>query len=40
MIRLRSWTGAAFAALYALAFIGLYVDYIRRYGTWLADLPL
>jgi hypothetical protein len=40
MRRLRSWTGAAFAALYALAFIGLYVDYVRRSGTWFADLPL
>jgi hypothetical protein len=40
MRRLRSWTGAVFAALYALAFIGLYVDYIRRSGTWFADLPL
>ncbi len=40
MRRLGSWTGAAFAALYALAFIALYVDYIRRAGTWFADLPL
>jgi hypothetical protein len=40
MRRLRSWTGAAFAAVYALAFIGLYVDYVRRSGTWFADLPL
>ena len=40
MKRLRSWTGAAFAAVYALAFVGLYVDYVRRAGTWFADLPL
>jgi hypothetical protein len=40
MRRLRSWTGAVFAALYALAFIALYVDYAMRAGTWFADLPL
>ena len=40
MKRLRSWTGAVFAAVYALTFIGLYVDYVRRAGTWFADLPL
>ncbi|HLX98647.1 MAG TPA: hypothetical protein VKR62_08110 [Roseiarcus sp.] len=40
MIRLKSWTGAAFAAVHALAFIALYVDYLRRAGTWFADLPL
>ena len=40
MIRLRSWTGALFAAVYALAFIALYVDYLSRAGTWFADLPL
>lgn len=40
MRRLKSWTGAAFAALYALAFIALYIDYVRRAGTWFADLPL
>src|SRR5580692_7137371 len=40
MIRLRSWTGAAFAAVYALTFVALYVDYVRRAGTWFADLPL
>jgi hypothetical protein len=40
MRRLRSWTGAAFAAVYALAFIALYIDYVRRSGTWFADLPL
>jgi hypothetical protein len=37
---LWSWTGTAFAAVYALAFIALYVDYARRSGTWFADLPL
>ena len=40
MKRLLSWTGAAFAALYALAFVALYVDYARRSETWFADLPL
>ena len=40
MKRLRSWTGVVFAALYALAFVALYVDYLTRAGTWFADLPL
>ena len=40
MKRLKSWTGAAFAAVYAVAFIALYVDYVRSSGTWFADLPL
>jgi hypothetical protein len=40
MTRLRSWTGVVFAALYALAFLALYVDYLKRAGTWFADLPL
>ena len=40
MRRLKSWTGAAFAAVYAVAFVALYVDYARRSGTWFADLPL
>ena len=40
MRRLKSWTGVAFAAVHALAFIALYVDYLRRAGTWFADLPL
>src|SRR5271167_2895703 len=40
MKRLRSWTGLVFAALYALAFLALYVDYLMRAGTWFADLPL
>jgi hypothetical protein len=37
---LRSWTGGAFAAAYALLFVALYVEYLRRAGTWFADLPL
>src|SRR6202046_3895087 len=40
MKRLWSWTGVAFAAVYALTFVALYVDYVRRAGTWFADLPL
>ena len=40
MKRLWSWTGAILAAVYALTFIALYVDYVRRAGTWFADLPL
>jgi hypothetical protein len=40
MTRLRSWTGVVFAALYALAFLALYVEYLKRAGTWFADLPL
>ena len=40
MRRLRSWTGFAFAALYALAFVALYVEYLMRAGTWFADVPL
>ncbi|HKN28154.1 MAG TPA: hypothetical protein VJY34_09810 [Roseiarcus sp.] len=39
-MRLRSWTGIALAGLYALAFAALYVEYLRRAGTWFADLPL
>jgi hypothetical protein len=37
---LRSWTGLVFAAVYALAFAWLYLDYLRRAGTWFADMPL
>jgi hypothetical protein len=37
---LWSWTGAVFASVYALAFIALYVDYVRRSDAWFADLPL
>ena len=40
MRRLRSWTGVVFAALYALAFLALYVEYRMRAGAWFADLPL
>ena len=40
MKRLWSWTGAVLASVYALAFVALYVDYVRRAGTWFADLPL
>jgi hypothetical protein len=40
MKRLWSWTGAAFTAVHALAFIALYVDYARRSDAWFADLPL
>jgi hypothetical protein len=40
MKRLWSWTGAGFAAVHALAFTAVYVDYLRRSGTWFADLPL
>jgi hypothetical protein len=40
MKRLWSWTGAVFAAIHALAFTALYVDYLRRADTWFADLPL
>ena len=35
-----SWTGGVFAALYALSFAALYLEYLRRAGTWFADLPL
>jgi hypothetical protein len=40
MKRVMSWTGVVFAALYALAFLALYVRYLMRAGTWFADLPL
>jgi hypothetical protein len=40
MKRLWSWTGAAFAAVHALAFAALYLDYVRRSDAWFADLPL
>lgn len=39
-LRLRSWTGLALSGLYAAVFAALYVDYLRRAGTWFADLPL
>ena len=40
MKRIKSWTGAIFAAVYALAFIAAYIDYAGRAGTWFADLWL
>jgi len=40
MRRLRSWTGAVFAALYGALFVALYIEYLARAGTWFADLPL
>jgi hypothetical protein len=40
MKALRSITGAAFAALYAIAFVAVYVDYRNHLGQWLADLGL
>ncbi|HXZ14978.1 MAG TPA: hypothetical protein VEH77_03250 [Roseiarcus sp.] len=40
MARFWSWTGFAFAALYALVFVALYVDCARRAAEWFADLPL
>ena len=40
VLRLQSWTGVALAALYGLVLAALYLDYLRRTGTWFADLPL
>jgi hypothetical protein len=40
MKALRSITGAAFAALYAIAFVAAYVDYLHRIGQWFADTGL
>ena len=37
---LKSIAGAAFAALYATAFIAAYVDYRGHVGEWFADLGL
>jgi hypothetical protein len=37
---LKSVTGAALAALYALAFVVAYVDYRDHAGQWLADIWL
>jgi hypothetical protein len=36
----KSVTGAAFAALYAAAFIAAYVDYMGKAGQWFADVWL
>jgi hypothetical protein len=35
-----SRTGLALAALTALAFVALYLEYLSRARTWFADLPL
>jgi len=40
MRSLKSVLGAALAALYALAFVAAYVDYLRKAGQWFADLWL
>jgi hypothetical protein len=40
MRALKSITGAVFAALYAIAFVAVYVDYRNHIGQWLADLGL
>ena len=40
MARLMSWTGVVMAAVYALLLAALYLDYLRKAGTWFADLPL
>jgi len=40
---MRFWrppVGFAFAALYLVAFVLEYLDYLRHRGTWLADLGL
>ncbi len=36
----KSVTGAAFAALYAAAFIAAYLDYMGKAGQWFADVWL
>ena len=36
----RSPVGFTFAALYLVAFVLEYLDYLRHRGTWLADLGL
>jgi hypothetical protein len=40
VIKLWSWTGLALAAVYAIVLAALYVQFLRRAGTWFADLPL
>jgi hypothetical protein len=40
MRALKSYTGAAFAALYAIAFVATYVDYRHHVGEWFADFGL
>jgi hypothetical protein len=36
----RSIVGALLAALYALVFAALYVDYLQHVGQWFADFKL
>jgi hypothetical protein len=36
----RSIVGALLAALYAIVFAALYVDYLQRVGQWFADFNL
>jgi hypothetical protein len=40
MKRMKSATGAVFAALYAAAFGVAYVDFLRKTGQWFADIWL
>jgi hypothetical protein len=39
-MRLKSWTGAVLATIYALIFAGAYFAYWRRAGEFLADMPV
>jgi uncharacterized membrane protein len=36
----RSWLGALAAAIYAIVFGAVYVDYLHRVGEWFADLAV
>jgi hypothetical protein len=36
----RSIVGALLAALYAIGFVALYVDYLQHVGQWFADFKL
>jgi hypothetical protein len=40
MKALKSYTGAALAALYAIAFVATYLDYRHHVGEWFADFGL
>lgn len=40
MARLWSCTGLALAAIYALVFAALYLEYLAHAREWFADLPL
>jgi len=40
MKALKSYTGAAFAALYAVGFVATYVDYLHHVDEWFADFRL